>query len=216
MEHAVCIAPRTRSARGSPPIELRAAGFTLTELMITIAVAGVLLAVATPNLRTFIQNSRLTSAANDMLRSFQIARSEAIKRQRNVVVCASANPTAANPTCSYGAFTGWIVFEDTNFNWSVDAGEPILERHGSLDPSITVKADNDRIESYASTGFANPAAARTPTRNILLCDVRGNRPAPGAGNSVERVVLIIPTGRARVSKTTVDVNAAAGLTGACP
>jgi type IV fimbrial biogenesis protein FimT len=214
MEDSFCMASRARSPRGSLRNQ---AGFTLMELMITLVVAGVLLGVATPSLRTFLQNNRLSSTANDMLRSFQIARSEAIKRQRNVVVCASANPTAASPTCSYGAFTGWIVFQDTNSSWSVDPGEPILERHESLDPSITVKADNDRIESYASTGFANPPAARNPTRNILLCDVRGNKPAPGAGNnSVERVVLVLPTGRARVSKTIADVNTAAGLTGACP
>jgi type IV fimbrial biogenesis protein FimT len=182
--------------------------------MVTIAVLGVLLAIATPNLSTFLQNNRLSSAANDMLRSFQIARSEAIKRQQNVVVCASANPTAANPTCSYGAFSGWIVFQDSNFNWSVDAGEPILERHALLDSSITVKADNDGIESYASTGFANPAGARTPTRNILLCDMRGNQVS--GGNSVERAVLVANTGRVRVSRVATEVNIAAGLTGACP
>ena len=209
MDDSVRIAPSARFRRGLPP-----AGFTLMELMVTIAVAGVLLAAATPNLRTFLQNNRLSSAANDMLRSFQIARSEAIKRQQNVVVCASANPTDANPTCSYGAFSGWIVFQDSNFNWSVDAGEPILERHALLDSSITVKVDNDGIESYASTGFASPGGVRTPTRNILLCDMRGNQVI--GVNSVERAVLVADTGRVRVSRVANDVNTAAGQTGACP
>jgi type IV fimbrial biogenesis protein FimT len=202
-------------ARNRRPSSLRKpAGFTLMELMVTIAVAGVLVAVATPNLRTFLQNNRLSSAANDMLRSFQIARSEAIKRQQNVVVCASANPTLANPTCSYGAFSGWIVFQDSNFNWSADPGEPILERHAALDSSITVKVDNDGIESYGSTGFANPGAAKTPTQNILLCDVRGNQVS--GLNSVERAVLIVTTGRVRVSRVAADVSNAAAKTGACP
>jgi type IV fimbrial biogenesis protein FimT len=212
MEDSFCSASRARSPRGSLRNQ---AGFTLLELMITLVVAGVLVGVAAPNLRSFLQNNRLTSAANDMLRSFQIARSEAVKRQQNVVVCASANPTAANPTCSYGAFSGWIVFQDSNFNWSVDAGELILERHAPLDSSITVKTDNDGIESYASTGFANPAGVKTPTHNILLCDMRGNQAAAGA-NSVERAVLVADTGRARVSRASIDVNYAAGLAGACP
>ncbi len=69
----------------------------------------------------------------------QLARTEAIKRQRTVVVCASANPTAASPTCSYGAFRGWVVFQDTNNNWQADgiATEPVIERHPLLDTTIT-------------------------------------------------------------------------------
>jgi type IV fimbrial biogenesis protein FimT len=191
-----------------------ARGFTLTEFMVTLAVAGILLSVAVPNFRSFIQNDRLSAAANDLLRSFQLARTQAIKHQANVVVCASANPTAANPTCSYGPFNGWIVFQDTNSNWQVDAGEPVLERHELLDSSITVKTDNNGIESYAATGFANPAGVKTPTRNILVCDVRGNQIV--GGNSVERAVLIATTGRTRVSKTSADVSTAAGVAGACP
>jgi type IV fimbrial biogenesis protein FimT len=220
MEDSVRIVPRSRSARGlegitrsQSPLRIPA-GFTLIELMVTIAVAGVLLAVATPNLRTFMQNNRLSSAANDMLRSFQIARSEAVKRQQNVVVCGSANPTDANPTCSYVAFSGWIVFQDSNFNWSVDPGEPILERHEVLDTSITVKVDKDGIESYGSTGFANKGGARTPTQNILLCDIRGNQ-VTGV-NSVERAVLVADTGRVHVSRVATDVANAAAKTGACP
>src|SRR5687767_3310746 len=92
----------------SPPAQ--EAGFTLFELMFTVAVAAVLASIAVPNMRDFIRNGRLTSAANDLLRSTQVARSEAIKRQTIVALCASADPSAANPTCSNGAFTGWIVF----------------------------------------------------------------------------------------------------------
>ncbi len=190
-------------------------GFTLTELMVTVAVAGILAMVAVPNMRTFLQNNRLSAASNDLLRSFYLARTEAIKHQTNVAVCASAVPTAAAPTCSYGAFNGWIVFQDSNFTWQVpNDGQPIFERHVLLDSSVTVKKDNDGIEMYGATGFASPAGARNPTRNILLCDIRGNQMV--GTNSVERAVLIAATGRARVSATSADVSAAAAAAGACP
>src|SRR5882762_7875806 len=113
-----------RSSEGSAGMRAHR-GFTLTELMVTVAVAGVLAMVAVPNMRTFLQNGRLSSASNDLLRSFNLARTEAIKHQANVVVCASAAPTAAVPQCSYGPFNGWIVFQDTNLNWQWDNGEPI-------------------------------------------------------------------------------------------
>src|SRR5690606_20241281 len=91
-------------------------GFTLFELMVTLAVAGVLAAVAIPNMRYFIPNNRWTAATNDLIRASQIARSETIKRQRPVVVCARAAPAAAPPTCSYGEVRGWVVFENANNN----------------------------------------------------------------------------------------------------
>jgi type IV fimbrial biogenesis protein FimT len=191
-----------------------ATGFTIVELLVTLTVVGILAALAVPNMRPFIQNNRLTAASNDLLRSFQLARTEAIKRQQNVVVCASDVPTATNPTCSYGAFKGWIVFQDTNANWQADVGEAVLERHNLLDSSITVKADNNRIESYAATGFANPAGTKTPTRNILMCDIRGNQIT--GSTSVERAVLVANTGRVRVSTISTDVTTAAATAGSCP
>jgi len=185
-------------------------GFTLTELMVTLAVAGVLAMVAVPNMRTFLQNNRLSAASNDLLRSFYLARTEAIKHQANVVVCASAAPTAAAPACSYGPFNGWIVFQDNNLSWQWENPEPIFERHVLLDSSVTVKTDNNGIEMYQATGFASPAGVKNPTRNILLCDIRGNQMV--GTNSVERAVLIVASGRVRVSATSADVAAA----GTCP
>ena len=203
-----------RSSDGSAGMRTQR-GFTLTELMVTVAVAGVLAMMAVPNMRSFVQNNRLSSASNDLLRSFNLARTEAIKHQTNVVVCAVADPTLATPQCSYGPFKGWIVFQDSGPTpCQFDNGEPIFERHTLLDSSVTVKTDNNGIEMYLATGFASPAGLKNPTRNILLCDIRGDQ-AVGT-NSVERAVLIPASGRARVSATSADVATARAAAGACP
>jgi type IV fimbrial biogenesis protein FimT len=189
-------------------------GFTLFELMITLAVAGALVVIGVPTMRTFNQNNRLASASNDLLRSFNLARSEAIKRQRNVVLCASSDPIATSPACSYGAFKGWIVFEDTNGNWQSD-GEPVIERHELLASTLTVRNDNNGIQSFNGSGFANPAGAKTPTHNIVICDQRGV--TLNAGSSTARALLITTTGRVRVTKDDTDVTKAATATGSsCP
>src|SRR5205823_3742250 len=96
-----------RSSDGSASVRMHR-GFTLTELMVTVAVAGVLAMVAVPNMRTFLQNNRLSSASNDLLRSFNLARTEAIKHQANVVVCAVADPTLAVAVCRYGPREGGV------------------------------------------------------------------------------------------------------------
>lgn len=202
----------------------RLAGFTIPELMLTIAVAGVLAAIAIPSMRDFNRNARLTSAVNDLLRSTQTARSEAITRQSNVVVCASDDPLAAEPACAdEGNFTGWIVFQDTNSNWTFDGddedtpaedGEPIIQRYEPVPASVSVRADNDGIFSYSPNGFATPAGAITPSSRVVFCDERGDR---AMGNdSTARALFVEPTGRARVTKDRIEVGAAIGATGACP
>jgi type IV fimbrial biogenesis protein FimT len=192
-----------------------APGFTLLELMITLAVAAILLGLAVPNFSEMIRNNRLTSSANDLLRATQVARSEAVKRQSWVVVCATADSTATPPACSNGAFRDWIVFVDTDGDWVVDAAEPILERHGAVHNLVTVRNDNKGIISYAASGFSTPPPdANTASRNIVFCDQRGNQQI--GTNSTARAILISATGRSRVSRSSNDVGAAITATGACP
>jgi len=199
----------------------RRAGFTLIELMVTLAVAAILMAVAIPNLRDFLRNNRLTGGVNDLLHSIQVARTEAIKRQQgSVVVCGTTDPAAGTAalTCTYNTFRGWFVFQDLNSNWQRDAGEPVIETHTLIDASVTVKPDaNSDIVSFSASGFANPAGAKVPTATLVMCDTRGVV-AVGTG-STGRALFITATGRARATATYADVhNTALPLVtgGSCP
>jgi type IV fimbrial biogenesis protein FimT len=189
-------------------------GFTLMELMVTLAVAGTLIGLAVPNMRDFIRNNRLSSAANDILRSVQVARSEAVKRQRVVTTCASDNPLDDDATCSDGTLTGWIVFQDDNGNWDRDGADVVILRQ-SVPNSVTVRNDNAGKVSYSPTGFANSTPGEIPTSRIVICDTRGNR-AIGT-NSVARALFIENTGRARTTRVLTEVSTALGdIGGTCP
>ncbi|MGB5729503.1 MAG: GspH/FimT family pseudopilin, partial [Thiogranum sp.] len=68
---------------------MKTRGFTLVELLSTLAVAGILLTVGVPSMQDLIRNNRLTAATNLFVSSLNIARSEAIKQGRNATVCVS-------------------------------------------------------------------------------------------------------------------------------
>ena len=72
-------------------------GFTMVELLTALAVLAVLLALAVPNFNDASLSARLNGFANSLVASAQVARSEAIKRNSNITLCASANGTTCAP-----------------------------------------------------------------------------------------------------------------------
>jgi len=87
-------------------------GFSLLELMVTLLVMGIVLGFGVPNFMEFQRTSAMTSEANDFVGAIFLARTEAVKRQTFVTLCASANPLAAVPVCGVGPATGYVVFVD--------------------------------------------------------------------------------------------------------
>ena len=213
-------------------------GVTIWELLTTLLVVGIILGLGVPNFMEFERSSAMTAAANELLTGLMTARTEAIKRQVPVTLCASANPTAAAPTCSptgAGANGGFIVWGDENGNVDangspiltdatdgnhvVDAGETILLQRAAPGGKINVWADLGYI-TYGPSGFPFKNTV-VHVNDILLCDDRGNRTA-AAGNSTARLIRVASTGRAQVLRNINEVSAglatitAAGVAAACP
>jgi type IV fimbrial biogenesis protein FimT len=112
-------------------------GFTLIELMVVIAVAAILMMVAVPNLRSFVQNNRITGTANQIHASLSLARAEALKRQLPGVMEALSSAGAAN---EFGG--GWFIYTDVNSNGSYAVADdgPIVSRVEALPGGTTVDA----------------------------------------------------------------------------
>jgi type IV fimbrial biogenesis protein FimT len=192
------------------------AGFTLLELMVVLAIAGVLMAVGIPAMGDFIRNSRITGAANDVMAALHFARSEAIKRRRPVSLCTSANALEADgdpnasATCADSVdLTGWIAFVDLNQDGLRDAGDTILLNHGPMNPQITARSTADPlVVTYLASGFAlNPNGAR-----MALCDSRGNTASAGELSSA-RGILVSVTGRAGVTRDRNEIQALLNVIG---
>ncbi len=184
----------------------RTQGFTLTELMIVVLLAGAVLAIATPSFQQFRLNNRLTNAANDLLSIITVARTEAIKRQRNVAACRTDTPSSPDAKCSTTSEAGWIVFDDADGNCARgdSVAEPLLSSR-AFDTSFTknplrVRTDGDCLQ-FGASGFRQTVGTQTLLGHVTLCDDRGLDKAAGLDVSAGRGILITTTGRARVTRT---------------
>jgi type IV fimbrial biogenesis protein FimT len=145
-------------------------GFTLIEMMVTLAVAATLLSAAAPSFVALIDDNRAAGAANDVLASLQFARSEAVKRAADVTLC----PSSDGAGCSDGTDwkNGWIIFVDIDGNESRDTGEVLLRVHDAVAAAVhitgpTAARFRPAGNTPATTPFAIVAGSST-TRNICM------------------------------------------------
>jgi type IV fimbrial biogenesis protein FimT len=160
-------------------------GFTLVELMVTIAVAMVLLVLGLPSLRTMLQNNRVSSQANELFTSLNMARSEAIKQQRNVYL------TALNATSSNELGAGWNIWVDgpNGTAGTQHSSEPTLEQTDALQNGATVD-----VTPNASQIFFRPDGTASTAVTLAL------REPDCRGSDSARNISVSVVGRVSVSK----------------
>ena len=160
-------------------------GFTLIEVMMVLAVLGVLVASSLPFLQDTVKNWRITSATNDLLADLTSARGQAAGKSTIVTVCASSD----GATCTGAWSAGRLVFTDANGDAAIGAGDALLRIAPAISSTNTLTVANlttaGRIQ-FRATGMASGVTGSGAT--FKFCDDRVG--------AFGRTITVAPTGRA--------------------
>lgn len=160
---------------------------TLVELMVTLSILAILLAMGGPSAYRMIQSSAVSNSVNGFMADMRFARVEAIRRGANVVMCRTNDADATTLVCQTSAAangwkTGWFVFEDRDRDAAWDPGEPVLRRQSQLTTSGTILegtsastrfeyTPSGRLRQLTSTVTISflPPGTSTPAQQRKLC-----------------------------------------------
>ena len=141
-------------------------GFTLIELMVVLAVTGIMLGFGVPRLTAMLQSNRTAASLNSLSAHLNYARSEAVRRNANITVA------ALDPGFPAQWHRGWVVFIDTNNNGTLDALEQQLRVVEALNipnftitPTINVVTYN-RLGTATQSQFTFTKDGQTKTMSI--------------------------------------------------
>jgi type IV fimbrial biogenesis protein FimT len=162
------------------PRASKARGFTLIELMISITILAILLGMAVPSFNNAVLGGKLSAFSSSLVASTQIARSEAIKRNEIVRICASSNGSSCGSSGGWEA--GWIILM---------ADDSVLQRQQALPNEFKIA----QTGGNATLSFP-PSVIGATTATFTVC-----RATPVGKQN--RVVTVTASGSTRVAINTV-------------
>lgn len=176
-------------------------GFTLVELMITLAIAMILITLAVPSFTLMINNAKVTSATNEFVAALNLARSEALKRSNTVTVCRSNSDFSACSTAASENYTtnGWIIFPDC-----LDVGTL-----GVIDTTIDCDGDGNADNEFANRikiGESNDDVNLTSTVDFITYDLAGRIRINGGTLPTFDVESIHASTNTSIKKNEITIN----------
>jgi len=150
----------------------RHGGFSITELMVVVAIVAILLGIGAPSYRYITNSYRMSAEVNGLLGDLQYARAEAIREGQYVTACVSNDGVSCTGDTDWAK--GWIVFSDPNNNQTVTAG--VLRVQGAFTgttPDTFIADGNVSAVTYNREGFATTAAGIVGT-TLTLHDSTAN------------------------------------------
>lgn len=171
----------------------RHSGFSLIELMVTIAIVAILLAVAFPSFEGSLRSNRIATQTNELVASFALARSEALRNPGGAVICTSSDGDTCDAAATWN--DGWIVWIDVDGDGLKDLPE---------DRTLRAITSNDRLDLTGTAAVGDPVFIAFDNRGRVR---DGNRrdfvlqpDTCPAGVELRREMAVTPTGQFQTNK----------------
>jgi len=168
-------------------------GFTLMELIVAVAILSILTTLAVPSYRTMMANNQGATNANALIQALTLARSEAIKRNRTVVVCKSTTGTSCDTSASVTWDRGLVTFVDANVNGALDSGEIVIRADYPFvkESAIYFPLSTNGLNSvsYSPSGLGSVASSTTGGTFTLR---------PNGSSGQDKTVILSSVGRPRI------------------
>lgn len=146
----------------------RSQGFSLAELLVVVAIVGLLMAAATSIYRHAVSAGHAAAAKSALAESVNLAFVQSSLRGQYVVLCASSGTGSCNGGLDWTH--GWIAFVDANHDRERDADEPVLRAYRPLGHGIRLRTSTGRTRIvFQPFGGVNAGTNVTFT----FCDDRG-------------------------------------------
>ena len=180
-------------------------GFTLIELIVAVAIAGILLAVGVPSFSEAVKESRISSQYNAMVGSLYLARSEAVKGPGQVTVCPRKTQGGSECGSKTDWENGWLVFIDNTrvpgeSEATVDANDEIIKVQSAIKGDNTIVAIGSPTnsagdaEKVAFVRYQQRGGTQWRSASVVLCDT-------DRGSIASRAINIVLTGDIRRGRT---------------
>jgi type IV fimbrial biogenesis protein FimT len=176
----------------------KARGFSVIEMMLTVAIAAILYVLSVPTIDNLIQSSKSSSAQTALLIALNLARSTAIVRQSEVAICPSTDLAHCDRNIWWQR--GWIVFQDIDGDGVRKDSEPLLSVTQAQSGMAVASSSGRQHVTYRADGTATGT-----NLTFTVCDRRGPRYAS--------TIVVSNIGRPRHGQPTKEqaTTACAGL-----
>jgi type IV fimbrial biogenesis protein FimT len=167
------------------------AGLTLIELMITLAVAAIVVALGAPSFLRTLARHAIASQAEELQDAVRVGRNEAMKRSGPVVLCRTDALNTSHCAGSGGNWQTWLLFADVDRDGAFSAGDALVRQHTDVSNRMNVTSSAASIR-FESTGIAhsdNGAAV------VFLLGPKGSSSeSTGSDLALQRQVCVNPRG----------------------
>ncbi len=186
--------PDASARRNRPAALARARGITLIELMVTLAVAGIVVALGAPSFLRVLARHAIAAQAEELQDAVRVGRNEAMKRGAPVVLCRTDASESSHCASDGGSWQTWLLFADVDRNGAFGAGDALVRQHVDVSNRMTVTSAAASIR-FEATGIAHSDSGAV---TFLLSPAGASSDPGGSDRALQRQVCVNPRGEVAV------------------